>query len=95
MAPAVHEREERGGDRHARVRSEEAHEDGLEEAAKEELGISAIGRGFQVTMAVPFNENLAMGLKSTAQKCAEVCPTAALAIKTDRACDKCNINIQG
>lgn len=59
-------------------------------ASGEELGLTAIGRGFQVTVAVPFDGVLADGLRDVARRCAEVCPTGALALKTDRACDACS-----
>lgn len=47
----------------------------------EELGLSFIGRGFDVRVAVPFDRSIADGLKHVAAKCVEACPTAALAFK--------------
>jgi len=44
-------------------------------------GVTFIGRGFDVEMAVPFNQNINQALTQTAQKCAEACPTGALALK--------------
>lgn len=44
----------------------------------EHLGLTQIGRGFTVKVAVPFGESLAEGLKTAAERCAEVCPTGAL-----------------
>ncbi|MCP4654593.1 MAG: hypothetical protein GY856_04135 [bacterium] len=38
-----------------------------------------IGRGFDVAMAVPFYEPLSEGLRQVARRCAEACPTGALA----------------
>jgi len=49
--------------------------------AKEELGLTFIGRGFDVTVAVPFDKSIEKGLKRIAKKCALACPTAALAFK--------------
>ena len=55
--------------------------------AGEKLGVSAIGRGFDVAIAVPFGRPLSEGLREVALRCAEACPTAALALRTARACD--------
>jgi NADH dehydrogenase/NADH:ubiquinone oxidoreductase subunit G len=49
--------------------------------AKEELGLTFIGRGFDVKVAVPFDKSIAEGLKHIAGKCIKACPTAALAVK--------------
>ncbi len=49
--------------------------------AKEELGLTFIGRGFDVKVAVPFDKSLAEGLAQIGYKCVEACPTAALALK--------------
>ncbi|UCG56960.1 MAG: (2Fe-2S)-binding protein [Phycisphaerales bacterium] len=49
--------------------------------SREELGLSFVGRGFDVRVAVPFDRSIADGLKLTAAKCVEACPTAALAFK--------------
>jgi len=49
--------------------------------AKEELGLTFIGRGFDVKVAVPFDKSIAEGLKHIAEKCVKSCPTAALAFK--------------
>ncbi len=48
---------------------------------KEKLGLTFIGRGFDVRVAVPFNRSIADGLRQAAGKCAAVCPTGALAIR--------------
>jgi len=50
-------------------------------SAGEALGLTFIGRGFDVRVAVPFGRSLADGLKKTAKKCVEACPTGALAFK--------------
>ena len=49
--------------------------------AKEKLGLTFIGRGFDVKVAVPFDKSIAQGLTHIGRKCVEACPTAALAIK--------------
>ena len=46
--------------------------------AGEELGMTLVHRGFDVRVAVPFNEPLSNGLKKTAAECVDACPTAAL-----------------
>lgn len=48
---------------------------------KEKLGLAFIGRGFDVKIAVPFNEALREGLKQAARACAAACPTRALSPK--------------
>jgi formate dehydrogenase major subunit len=55
--------------------------------AREELGLAIVGRGFHVTMKVPFDRPLSDGLRRVAARCAEACPTGALALRTERACD--------
>ncbi len=50
----------------------------IAEDAREELGLTFIGRGFDVRVAVPFDRSVAEGLKTTALKCAAACPTGAL-----------------
>jgi NADH dehydrogenase/NADH:ubiquinone oxidoreductase subunit G len=49
--------------------------------AGEKLGLTFVGRGFDVRVAVPFNESLAEGLKVAAAQCVQACPTGALAFK--------------
>jgi NADH dehydrogenase/NADH:ubiquinone oxidoreductase subunit G len=51
-------------------------------AAGEPLGLAVIGRGFHVAVAVPFGKPLADGLRRAAQRCAEACPTGALALRS-------------
>lgn len=55
--------------------------------AGEELGLSIVGRGFDVSVAVPFGAPLSDGLRHAARRCAEACPTGAIALRTTRACD--------
>jgi predicted molibdopterin-dependent oxidoreductase YjgC len=53
----------------------------------EPLGITIVGRGFAVSMAVPFDATLSEALKAAAGRCAAACPTGALALRTERSCD--------
>jgi len=55
--------------------------------AGEELGLSMIGRGFDVRIAPPFGKPMAEALTKAARRCAEACPTGALSLRTARACD--------
>jgi ferredoxin len=48
----------------------------------EKLGLSFVGRGFDVRVAVPFGDSLAEGLKIAAAECVKACPTGALAFKS-------------
>ncbi|UCE61461.1 MAG: FAD-dependent oxidoreductase, partial [Phycisphaerales bacterium] len=52
----------------------------------ESLGLTFIGRGFDVRVDVPFSESIAEGLKRAARKCAEACPTGALALRAAAEC---------
>jgi hypothetical protein len=54
-----------------------------------------IGRGFDVAVAVPFGGPLSEGLRKAAQRCAEACPSGALALRTARSCDACSMACQG
>ncbi len=49
--------------------------------AGEDLGLSFIGRGFQVSVATPFNKPMAEALRKSARRAAEVCPTGAIMLK--------------
>lgn len=49
--------------------------------AKEPLGLTFIGRGFNVRVGVPFNQTIEKGLQKVAKECVEACPTGALAFK--------------
>jgi len=53
--------------------------------AGEKLGLTFVGRGFDVRVAVPFDESLAEGLKAAAAQCVQACPTGALAFKDGHA----------
>jgi ferredoxin len=56
--------------------------------AGEELGLAFVGRGFDVRVAVPFGRTLVEGLRASAAKCVEACPTGALAF-TNRGASNC------
>ncbi|MHC4626733.1 MAG: 2Fe-2S iron-sulfur cluster-binding protein [Planctomycetota bacterium] len=47
--------------------------------AGERLGLAFLGRGFDVRVAVPFDYSMSQALEHAAAKCAEACPTGALA----------------
>ncbi len=51
---------------------------------KEDLGFTFIGRGFDVVVGIPFNENLERGLNKAATKAALACPTGAISMKSTR-----------
>ena len=50
----------------------------LTELAREPLGLTFIGRGFDVRVAAPFNRAIADGLQKVAGECVKHCPTGAL-----------------
>ena len=53
----------------------------LTEKYSEKFGFTYIGRGFDVEIGIPFNEELEKGLTSTAEKVAKSCPTGAISLK--------------
>lgn len=53
----------------------------LTEKYGEKFGFTYIGRGFDVEIGVPFNEELEKGLTETAEKVARACPTGAISLK--------------
>ncbi|MBE0540433.1 MAG: FAD-dependent oxidoreductase [Verrucomicrobia bacterium] len=53
----------------------------LAEMAAEPLGLTFIGRGFDVRMAAPFDRSIEEGLQKVAAECVEHCPTGALVFK--------------
>jgi predicted molibdopterin-dependent oxidoreductase YjgC len=63
-------------------------------AAGEAVGVAMIGRGFQVAMGVPFGKPLSEALATAARRCAEACPTGALALRTARSCDGCGLGCE-
>jgi len=52
----------------------------LAEMASEPLGLTFIGRGFDVRLAAPFNREIEDGLQIVAAECVEHCPTGALVL---------------
>ncbi len=50
-------------------------------AAKEPLGLSFVGRGFDVRIGVPFNRTIEEALGKVAAECIAACPTAALSLR--------------
>jgi predicted molibdopterin-dependent oxidoreductase YjgC len=50
----------------------------LTEMAREPLGLTFIGRGFDVVVGAPLNHSIGEGLKVTAAECVKHCPTGAL-----------------
>jgi NADPH-dependent glutamate synthase beta subunit-like oxidoreductase len=51
----------------------------LTEKYREKIGFTFIGRGFDVEIGAPFNEELRNALTDSAREAAEACPTGALA----------------
>jgi len=49
--------------------------------AGEQFGLAFVGRGFDVEVAVPFDEPLEQALVKAAEACAAACPTGALALR--------------
>ncbi len=55
----------------------------ITEEYREDLGLTFIGRGFEVVVGIPFNETLDRGLHKASTKAALACPTGALSMKSD------------
>ncbi|WP_372751382.1 2Fe-2S iron-sulfur cluster-binding protein [Labilibaculum sp.] len=53
----------------------------IAEKYKEQTGLTNIGRGFTVKVAVPFNQEIDKALRVAAKDCAEACPTGAISLK--------------
>ncbi len=53
----------------------------LAEQAREPLGLTFIGRGFEVRVAAPFGRAVEEGLQKIAQECVNECPTGALTFR--------------
>ncbi|MEN8155487.1 MAG: FAD-dependent oxidoreductase [Bacteroidota bacterium] len=51
------------------------------EKYREEIGLTFIGRGFEMVVEVPFNEPISNGLKKAAAEVAQACPTGAISRK--------------
>ena len=58
--------------------------------AREPLGLTFIGRGFDVRVGVPFDQSIAEGLTVAARRCAEICPTGAITLRTTGLCEACS-----
>jgi ferredoxin len=56
----------------------------LTELAREPLGLTFIGRGFDVRIATPFNQAIEAGLQKVAEECVRHCPTGALEFRDSR-----------
>ncbi len=54
------------------------------ELAGEPLGLTFIGRGFDVRVATPFNRTIEDGLQKVAEECVKHCPTGALVFREKR-----------
>lgn len=54
--------------------------------AGEPLGLTFIGRGFDVRVGVPFDRSMQEALGRVARQCVEACPTAALAFRGEPSC---------
>jgi ferredoxin len=52
--------------------------------AGESLGLTFVGRGFNVRVAVPLDRHLDEALRRAAAQCVAACPTAALAFKDNK-----------
>jgi formate dehydrogenase major subunit len=49
--------------------------------AGEQWGLTFLGRGFEVSVGVPFSKPAAEGLRTSAKRAAEVCPTGAIMLR--------------
>jgi predicted molibdopterin-dependent oxidoreductase YjgC len=47
----------------------------------EELGLTFVGRGFDIRMAVPLDKTMNEALQKTVQACTQACPTGALVLR--------------
>lgn len=56
----------------------------IAERRREALGLTYVGRGFDVRIGVPWGEALDAGLTDAAQECAAACPTGAIVLRTER-----------
>ncbi len=50
--------------------------------ACEPLGLTFVGRGFDVRVGVPFDRSMSEGLTVAARRCVDVCPTGALILRS-------------
>jgi NADPH-dependent glutamate synthase beta subunit-like oxidoreductase len=56
----------------------------IAEEATEPLGLSFVGRGFDVRVSAPLNEAFEQGLQKVAHECAASCPTGAIVMEVGR-----------
>jgi NADPH-dependent glutamate synthase beta subunit-like oxidoreductase len=49
----------------------------------EELGLSFVGRGFDVELGVPFDHHIEQGIAKTAAECIAACPTGAIVVSRE------------
>ena len=56
----------------------------LAEQAGEPLGLTLVGRGFEVRVDTPLGETLEAGLRTAARRVAGACPTGALSLRNKR-----------
>lgn len=61
--------------------------------AGEKVGVATIGRGFEVAIGAPFGSPFADALSISWKRCAEACPTAAIALRTPRSCDLVRMSV--
>jgi ferredoxin len=54
----------------------------LAEMAAEPLGLTFIGRGFDMRVAAPFDQAIEEGFRTVAEECVRHCPTGALTLET-------------
>ncbi|MCL4218139.1 MAG: hypothetical protein KJ052_14210, partial [Candidatus Hydrogenedentes bacterium] len=54
----------------------------------EDIGLTFIGRGFDMEIQVPFGKTLDQGIKESAAECIAACPTAAIAWRRDLEADR-------
>ena len=55
----------------------------IAQAAGEPLGLTFVGRGFDVRVGVPFSGSMEQALSRVAAECVAACPTSALALKRE------------
>lgn len=56
----------------------------LTEMARDPLGLTFIGRGFDMKIGAPFGKSIEEGLRNLAKECVDNCPTGALAFGESR-----------
>ena len=51
--------------------------------AGEPLGLTFVGRGFEIRVGVPFGRTIAEGLREAGRRCVQACPTGALVLRSN------------